>query len=62
MARPDLQQLASSPLILSMVLSYIRSATSATSATSAVPQGAGPLNRWRLYHRRARKWYSHTRY
>tara|TARA_B100000795_G_scaffold251343_1_gene220105 strand:- start:2822 stop:3511 length:690 start_codon:yes stop_codon:yes gene_type:complete len=44
MARPDLQQLASNPLILSMVLSYIRS------ATSAVQQAAGPLNRWRLYH------------
>ena len=42
MARPDLQQLASNPLILSMVLSYIRSAATA--------QAAGPLNRWRLYH------------
>ena len=42
MARPDVQQLASNPLILSMVLSYIRSATTA--------QAVGPLNRWRLYH------------
>ena len=42
MARPDLQQLASNPLILSMVLSHIRTATQA--AVSA------PLNRWRLYH------------
>ena len=45
MARPDLQQLASNPLILSMVLSYLRS------STSAAQQAAGPLNRWRLYHR-----------
>ena len=29
MARPDLQQLASNPLILSMVLSHIRTATQA---------------------------------
>ena len=43
MVRPDLQQLASNPLILSMVLSYIRSASSAQSTS-------GPLNRWRLYH------------
>jgi hypothetical protein len=42
MARPDLQQLASNPLILSMVLSYIRS--------SAQAQTSGPLNRWKLYH------------
>eukprot|EP00965_Chrysotila_dentata_P252223 6210556-Pleurochrysis_carterae.AAC.3 len=42
MARPDLQQLASNPLILSMVLSYIRTATTCQQPT-------GPLNRWRLY-------------
>ena len=41
MARPDLQQLASNPLILSMVLSYIRSSTQ--------DQTSGPLNRWKLY-------------
>ena len=33
MARPDLQQLASNPLILSMVLSYIRSTSSAQAST-----------------------------
>ena len=42
MVRADLQQLASNPLILSMVLSYIRTATQA--------QASAPLNRWRLYH------------
>ena len=42
MGRPDLQQLASNPLILSMVLSYIRTASRETAAA--------PLNRWRLYH------------
>ena len=40
---PDLRQLASNPLILSMVLSYIRSSAQAQST-------AGPLNRWKLYH------------
>ena len=44
MARPDLQQLASNPLVLSMFISHIRSASKAQAA------GAGILNRWKLYH------------
>ena len=43
MVRPDLQQLASNPLILSMCISHIRSATKANAP-------GGLLNRWRLYH------------
>ena len=43
MARPDLQLLASNPLILSMVLAYIRGAAHTSSSEPT-------LNRWRLYH------------
>ena len=44
LSRPDLQQLASNPLILSMVLSYIRGSTSGGSGSMQA------LNRWKLYH------------
>ena len=45
MGRPDLQLLASNPLILSMVLAYIRGA-----AHNSTDGGTPTLNRWRLYH------------
>jgi hypothetical protein len=45
MVRPDLQQLASNPLILSMFIAHIRSASKAQAAGNP-----GMLNRWRLYH------------
>ena len=45
MVRPDLQQLASNPLILSMFIAHIRSASKPQNTSSS-----GLLNRWRLYH------------
>ena len=42
MVRPDLLQLCSNPLVLSMAISHIRSASKT--------QSSGVLNRWRLYH------------
>ena len=42
MVRPDLQQLASNPLILSMCISHIRSASKSNDKVF--------LNRWKLYH------------
>ena len=50
MNRSDVQQLASNPLILSMVLSYIRSAHSSAQAAGGGPADTQQLNRWRLYH------------
>ena len=49
MERPDLQQLASNPLILSMVLSYIRSASRAPRP----PQPVAPLPRRHVDHHHA---------
>ena len=45
MVRPDLQQLASNPLILSMFIAHIRSASK-----SQASDKSGLLNRWKLYH------------
>ena len=46
MGRPDLQQLAANPLVLSMFISHIRLATKPTPIGFASP---GILNRWTLY-------------